>query len=133
MDKQKERKVFDAIFRRFGLTVEEGEQPDFVCSYNGVACFGVEITEFFWTESDARLRKIERYASDLISGGKFRHKDDSNEIKVSDVVYRVASTGQEIPLKAIGRTIPPHHVSVPRLLAAIAAKNGKVPAYQQRV
>ena len=54
MDKQQERKAIDAIFGDYHLTIEEGERPDFVCSRNGKLLFGVEVTEFFWTESDAR-------------------------------------------------------------------------------
>jgi hypothetical protein len=133
MDKQEERKAFDAIFGKSGLTVEEGERPDFVCSRTGNLLFGVEITEFFWTESDARLRKIESYVSDLISGGQHRHKDDIKEIVVEDVVYHVAATGQQIPMKAIGRMIPPHQASIPKLLDAISAKNGKAAEYAKRV
>src|SRR5262249_47581252 len=87
----------------------------------------------FWTESDARLRRIGSYGSDLIAGGRYRHKDDLTEIKVKDIIYHVAATGQAIPLKAIPRPIPPHPLSVPKLLKTIAEKNGKVPRYQQRV
>src|SRR5437764_672500 len=120
MDKQEERKLFDAVFGKLGLEVMEGEQPDFICSKDGVPCFGVEITEFFLTESGARLHKIGGYVSDLVAGGKYRHKDDIREIKVEEIMYQVAATGQTFPLKAIGRRIPPHHVSVPKLLTAIA-------------
>ena len=95
--------------------------------------FGVEVTEFFLTESDARLERIGSYACDLIAGGDYRHKDDPKEIKVQEVIYRSASTGQEIPLKAIGRPIPLHREGVSSLLTKIADKNGKFPRYRQRV
>jgi hypothetical protein len=133
MDKKEERKAFDAVFRDLPVTVSEGEEPDFVCSQNGVPCFGVEVTRFFWTESDARLQNIRGYASDLIAGGEYRHKDDITEIRVEDVVYHSVSTGRSIPLKAIGRQIPLLHASVPKLLGAIAGKNAKVVKYHQRV
>ncbi len=104
-----------------------------MCSRPGMEDFGVEVTDFFLTESDARLERIGSYACDLIAGRDYRHKDDLREIKVQDVIYRSASTGQEIPLKAIGRPIPPHRESVSTLLPKIAAKNGKFPQYRQRV
>ncbi|MGA7496705.1 MAG: hypothetical protein WBX00_08260 [Isosphaeraceae bacterium] len=133
MDKKQERRVFDAVFGRLGLTVAEQEEPDFVCSQPGMENFGVEVTEFFLTESDARLERIGSYACDLIAGGDYRHKDDPKEIKVQNVIYRSAPMGQEIPLNAIGRPIPPHRESLSTLLPKIAHKNGKFPRYRQRV
>ena len=133
MNKQEERNALDAVFGKLVQTVDEGEEPDFACSADGGVRFGVEVTAFYWTESDARLRNIRNYASDLIAGGSYRHKDDIHEIKVEDVVYHAASTGQSFPLKAIGRMVPPHRASVPKLLAAIAGKNEKASRYHLRV
>jgi hypothetical protein len=133
MDKREERKALDAVFGKWSLAVEEGERPDFVCSRNEKTLFGVEVTEFFWTESDARLRKIQNYGSDLIRGGDYRHKDDINEIVVSDVMYHVKDTGQSFPIKAIGRMVPLHQSSIPKLLSAIGEKNSKVAEYSKTV
>lgn len=133
MDKEAERKAFDAVFGRFNVAVEESEEPDFLCTPSSGDEFGVEVTEFFLTQSDARLRNIRNYATDLIAGADYRHKDDQRNIVVKDIVLRRPSTGQETKMKAIPRSIPPHHQSIPKVLAAIAAKMAKYDRYAKRV
>jgi hypothetical protein len=133
MDKKREHSCLNAVFGRMNLRVSEAEEPDFVCSVASGFSFGVEVTEFYRTESDARLARIDGYATDLISGGNHRHKDDRQQIPVKDVIYRRNETGEEIPLKAISREIPSHRVTVQSLLERIAAKNGKYVRYANRI
>jgi hypothetical protein len=58
--------------------------------------FGVEITELYHTESDARLERIEGYVQDLLKGGGVRHKDD----RVNFRVTKVSITSKEGDVKA---------------------------------
>ncbi|MGA2068977.1 MAG: hypothetical protein ABSG86_28740 [Thermoguttaceae bacterium] len=102
MDKRQERRIFDYVFgRRDVLDVTECERPDFVCRVSASFSFGVEVAEFYVSESEARLRKIEGYAEGLLTNEEYRHKDDKVRIPVRNIIYRHAETGQEIPLKAI--------------------------------
>ncbi len=48
-----------------------------MCSRPGMEDFGVEVTDFFLTESDARLERIGSYACDLIAGRDYRSQGRS--------------------------------------------------------
>jgi len=63
----------------------EHEAPDFLAIQNGKTTLGIEITELFGSESDARLKKLPQYAENLISGKKHIHKDDIKHLKVEEV------------------------------------------------
>ena len=123
MDKSKERVLVETVYGRSTLEIQETEEPDFLCSLQGNTPFGVEVTEFFMTESDARLCKIHGYASELIKGGNLRHKDDK-KIRVEDVVYILGDDpGDERTIRAIVHDIPPHYESMQYVLYVIEAKN----------
>jgi hypothetical protein len=58
------------------------ERPDFALrSAAADAPFGVEVTQLFPTESDARLNLVHGYAHHLWSGGEHMHKDDVRELQ----------------------------------------------------
>lgn len=57
------------------------ERPDFaVCVAPLAAPFGVEITQMFPSEAEARLNLVHGYAERLWSGGTHLHKDDVEEL-----------------------------------------------------
>ena len=64
-------------------SVIPNEKPDFVLTHRGNQSFGVEITEFFQSEPDARAYCISDYVPSLLTGGQPRHKDDYVELAVS--------------------------------------------------
>lgn len=45
----------------------------------------MEITEFFQSDSDARLKHIPSYFTDIIREEKYRHKDDVDLLNVEKV------------------------------------------------
>lgn len=58
------------------------ERPDFtVRETPSAALFGVEITQVFSSEAEARLNLVHDYAERLWSGGRHLHKDDVEELK----------------------------------------------------
>ncbi|MBI1348995.1 hypothetical protein GC163_22210 [bacterium] len=133
MNKKVERFCLDAVFRGASFHVTEAEEPDFLCCATSGFEFGVEVTDFFRTESDARLARIQGYATDLLAGGISRHKDDIDGIRVEDVIYMPSQTGKEIRLKAIPREVPGHMMTVPILLRLIAKKNQKHVRYADQI
>src|SRR3712207_5507820 len=85
--KEAERKIFDLVYgNRESLEVTASERPDFIVQ-DKKGRFGVEVTEFFDTESKARLQRIEGYAGDLLEGKPHRHKADRQVLKVTKVDY----------------------------------------------
>jgi hypothetical protein len=77
VNKDDERRAFDYAYRPHDQwTVAPSESPDFVCLRNGKPVLGVEVTELWQHETDARLSKINGYLDSLLGGGEVAHKDD---------------------------------------------------------
>jgi len=88
-DKEAERQVFDLVYgERKNLHVTPSERPDFSVEHEDGNCFGVEVTEFFFSESRARLEQIDGYAKELLAGKDVRHKADRRELNVKRVTYQ---------------------------------------------
>jgi hypothetical protein len=85
--KQRERDILDEVYAHRNLfEVQPHESPDFLLrTHPNANRFGVEITEFYLTQSEARLERIEGYFQDLLDGGDVRHKDDHANFKVTKV------------------------------------------------
>lgn len=72
-----EQRIFDTVYGNTNhLNTTHGDKPDFLVSLVDDLKFGVEITEFFQSESQARLNNIPSYISELLDGKSMRHKDD---------------------------------------------------------
>lgn len=96
-----ELKIFNLIFgRRTDITFEHEDKPDFWVNTSSGIKFGVEVTELFDTESDARLTKIPNYFNELLDEKQFRHKEDITNIEVVDVTL-ISPEGKEIGVPAI--------------------------------
>jgi hypothetical protein len=102
MDKERERTILNYVFGRQKLVaVNPSEKPDFECVVSNEFSFGVEVTEFFRSESLARLARIPGYAGELLANQSYRHKDDKIKIPVEDITYIVKEFNARIPMKAI--------------------------------
>lgn len=90
--KQRERAILDEVYAHRGLSeIEEHEGPDFlVRHHSGSDRFGVEVTEFYLSETDARMQRIEGYLADLLAGKDFRHKDDRERLEVTKITLQSA-------------------------------------------
>lgn len=67
------------------LSITESESPDFLLTRAGIVVLGVEVTELFAHQSDARLKKVEGYAHSLLDGGPHRSASDHKRLRVSKV------------------------------------------------
>lgn len=103
------------------------ERPDFILHHRCGNHFGVEIAELYHSQTTARLERIPDYSVELLSGGRFRHKDDAIQIKVgkvdiltadNEVVYR--------QVEAIIHDAPPLAACAQSLAAMIRAKSEKL-------
>jgi len=134
MNKLEERKVVEMVFGGHPqITIDESERPDFICRVPEAVEFGVEITDFYLSESVARLRNIPNYASDLLSSKAYRHKDDKERIRVDKVIYHSAKTGEKREIQAIigeGHTIDE---VVSRIKASIDSKTVKSIGYSTAI
>jgi hypothetical protein len=133
MNKIDERLAFDAVFGNRDIVVENCEEPDFICTAREGEQFGVEVTEFFLTESDARLKKLDMYGAGLLSGADFRHKDDKKNIQIEEVTRFRDEREPGIKINAILKFDRHHDDTMPMLLSSISTKTEKHSRYSQRV
>ena len=83
--KNKERTIFDFVYSdRVFDSVTPTEEPDFKVK-NADGEFGVEITEFYFSQSRARIKNIPGYAGEILNEKRYRHKDDIVSLKVEEV------------------------------------------------
>lgn len=88
MDKPLELKLFRYIYGQpSNWGIIPSESPDFICSRNNEPILGVEVTELYHNESDARLKNINGYVLRLLSNGDYLHKDDKKNIRVERIKY----------------------------------------------
>ncbi|MFK3648018.1 hypothetical protein ACI2IY_06210 [Lysobacter enzymogenes] len=86
MDKDDERQVFDQVYRPHDQwKVAPCEVPDFICLRDDKPVLGVEVTELWQHETDARLSKVSGYFGSLLDGGEVIHKDDRVIAKVETI------------------------------------------------
>lgn len=87
--RQRERAILRIVYKESEFqSVVQQESPDFVLQRVDTEPFGVEITELFDTESDARTVIHPTYISDLLSGEPPMHRDDAAVLGVSEVTIR---------------------------------------------
>lgn len=93
---KKERSILDSIYKSIpGLEIIKNEKPDFRLIYkNEKFYFGVEVTEFYFSGSSARMRNITDYVGDLLNEKKYRHKNDKKELEIEKVTI-VSKNGHE--------------------------------------
>lgn len=132
MDKLFERQIFDYVYgrRHEWKTIVEAEEPDFLCAKENTL-IGVEITELFLDQSDARLRRVDGYSLKLLNGGNFLHKSDKENIKIDKIKYfQNGDPGcPGIELSAIIQRVPHLTKKASLLSATIAAKEKKIKNY----
>jgi len=130
MDKLLELKLFRYIYGHSNdWDVMPSESPDFICIRNHKPILGVEVTELYRNESDARLKNINGYAATLLKGGNYVHKDDKGNIRVDRVKYikKDEKDGREI--NAIIQEVPGFNEKIALLIKAIEGKKKNVDSY----
>lgn len=87
---EKERKEFDILKKIYKIDTFENvvkrENPDFILEHNSGYKFGAEITELYFSESNARIRNIPSYISNILSNRTYKHKDDIEKFKVGKFI-----------------------------------------------
>jgi len=74
--KERERYILNMIYDELEYKkIINRESPDFEIERNSFS-FGVEIAEFYFSGSNARLRNIKSYYDEILLHEKYRHKDD---------------------------------------------------------
>lgn len=133
MSKSIERKIIDQVYgKTCGWAVMPHESPDFLCHQNGAVILGVEVTEYFNSESDARLQNISGYGRELIASRKYRHKDDSAALRVDKIAYLPwGDPAKGIKVDAIIRQLPQLNERLEKLGSIVSSKALKNVTYSE--
>ena len=131
--RERELQALKCVYQLDEFTVAESERPDFKLSRPGGAEFGVEITEIYHSESDARLKRIDSYFSELMDGGRHRHKDDLQALEVKTVQLQPADGSSTRNIQAIMVEMPSLDAYRDILAGAIASKGEKLVDYDAAV
>jgi hypothetical protein len=134
VNKDDERRAFDQAYRSHDQwTVAPSESPDFICLRGGIPVLGVEVTELWQHETDARLSKISGYFDSLLDGGKVAHKDDRAIAKVETIQLMPKNSLEPIAeVPAIARKHPSPAERAKLLNTALEVKEGRVSDYLGR-
>jgi len=126
--KKRERTILDLIYAARQVDdIAPSERPDFILRHRCGFHFGVEIAELYHSQTTARLERIPEYRGELLSGGRFRHKEDAGRIKVGKV--DILSDRNEVvysQIEAIIQDAPPLPECAHALACLINAKTQKL-------
>lgn len=131
--KYSERIILDYIYKgKNNLTILEREEPDFWLKYdNEMSYFGIEVTEFFLSQSSARIDKIPGYFKDIMDKGSYRHKDDKEILSVKDAILISHKNNEKKAIKVIPRESVNLRDVLLRISELINQKNSKLSNYNK--
>ncbi len=117
--------------RRFA-SVTHGDRPDFILRHRGTTGrkFGVEVTDFFDSETDGRATLNPHYIGQLLAGGRHWHKDDIDTLAVG-AFKLLDSEGnvKEANVPGILRQKVPLHQHLSAVAAVVREKSAKAKHY----
>jgi hypothetical protein len=118
-----EKYIFSLVYnKKTELKIEHEDKPDFWICNSSNQRFGVEITEIYKNESDARLTNIPNYTGELLDFKKYRHKDDFESLIVDDIEI-ISEDGDKRKTKAVVQSVPSITEFSRRLSNCIHSKN----------
>lgn len=119
--KTRERQIFDMVYGGQSFeSIVDSECPDFLVRHSHEnTCFGVEVTELYQSETNARLKHIDGYVGDLLNGNNVRHKDDQENLNV--VTVDIVTRDNEVKYKNVPAIIQqnPNLAECSRMIANI--------------
>lgn len=129
--KQRERAILDLVYNATEFVeIVAAEAPDFNIRHGREEnLFGVEITELYQSNSDARIKHTPGYFKDIIGSEEYRHKDDKNILEVRSVNVTSAEGEDKGSLRAIVRSLPSIEDYVEMFVQVLARKEKRVRDY----
>lgn len=132
MNKDKTEKwILDMIFQESDIT--KSEQPDFIIKKSNSIVFGVEITQLFFDESNARVHCNPKFFDSINKDGTLSNKKDESNLKVVTLTS-IPKTKDEKPItvKGIVNKNPPNIPDIlNRLCEVIETKDLKFEGYNK--
>jgi hypothetical protein len=106
------------------------DKPDIRARRTGESWFGVEITELFPSQTDARTHTDPAYVSQVLAGKPVKHRDDAVRLAVSPIqITNEDGSGSSATVQGIWRQHPSHVEHYDALLDRINDKTLKAEDY----
>lgn len=133
MKKQLEKIILRNVYSDSIYNIIEEEEPDFILANpKSNIKFGVEITDLYWSESNARLKNIPNYTIELLNKQPYRHKDDFINIKIDTVKFKNPNNNEEFETIAVIQEFPPIDVFLDAFIKSLEKKESKFPRYIEK-
>jgi len=130
VNKEKELEAFYSVFGKdYTHKVIPHEKPDFLIMEDNKVHLGVEITEIYSHETDAKLTNMDGYSLGIINGTKKIHKNDKKNIKVDNVTINDSKGNNKGTITAIIQETQNFQDRINILEIAIAKKEKKIIKY----
>jgi len=130
--KEKERAILNLVYSTDQYEkLVDSECPDFRIRKKGQAVeFGVEVTEFYFSESSARVQNIHSYVNELIEEGLYRHRDDKTSLPGCEAT--VSRDGEpDRRIQCIYQSVPGVDEYALLVAEVISRKSEKLKSYAQ--
>lgn len=130
--KLKEKRIVNLIYHDNEYLITDSEEPDFILVHiRGNYSFGVEVTEYYLNQSNARIRNISNAVAERIKLGDCKHNSDKNELRVENIkIASAAKRGKKGAQEVLTIQLPPDvEKYVEGLIGRIIDKNEKLKHY----
>jgi hypothetical protein len=140
VNKQDEKEVLRMVYKEEDYPIEDDdcEKPDFILKDKSGITFGVEVTEYFNSESAARLVKVPNYTDRLLSDdipdeNKYIHKKDKKVLKLDMLTFYNEDGSEKFEAKGIIEENQPRAQYLDSIVSTIQTKNEKGKSYNTTI
>lgn len=132
MNKESELKILHYVYSPEKFNILKTEEPDFIVTdLSTRQIFGVEVTEFFLEECNARLKNIPNYIEEIIIDKSYRNKGDKRKLPVHEITIN-PDTQKSRNSNVIITDYPSKDELGRKIGALITNKDSKIVNYQKQ-
>lgn len=128
--KEREKSILKMVYKSDRIDeIIDCENPDFkVRNKHQQSFFGVEVTEFYFSESSARMRNIPNYVGEILDGRQYYHREDIKALEVHEFTL-LSNDKPDQQLEGILMKLPPVAQYVQMVVEIIDNKSEKIQGY----
>ncbi|MFO6419117.1 hypothetical protein ACLBKS_02815 [Hylemonella sp. W303a] len=131
MQKAEERLQLQRVFGSDATSAQDFERPDFLLKTPDNSLLGIEVTNLYSSESDAKLKRLPGYSDSLLSRSRPVHQADMRTLRVDELTILNADGSIVDKVTGIVQKFRSPAETMNLLLQRIAEKESKFPEYQQ--
>ncbi|MCK9200311.1 MAG: hypothetical protein M0P59_03825 [Gallionella sp.] len=129
MQKLDERQQLHRVFWPRSLNARDFERPDFLIDGHANHILGIEVTSFYASNADAKLKHLPGYAGALIDGTRRPHLADTDQLRVEEVTLLNQDESVFDKITGIIQEVPSPETRIELLFSKISEKEQKTEGY----